>query len=409
MRSLPTGRILQFGLGVLILLYGISIADPAAMRLMIFGLTLYALPLFLQVLKSPLVRAYALWFGVFLVAQGVLTPVLLGDFVNLYHHVPNMVRILDAKAGVFAGGTGEQRTTTDELGFRVVPRVNYGRPADLRIFAIGGSTTEEFSINDQETWTHRVQEALTKETSRHVEVINTGTSGALSQNHIATLQYIAPLHPDIALFLMGANDWNFDTHREFGSNIQRRTWLSFIDTPLGRLARTTFYRNFGSTKIAIVRADFIPPGGSLKRERKVTWFADRVSDRYLANLKRIAGICRERNIVCVFMTQPSGYQPNAPERLKDMFWMTPPAASYTLTFESLVRVAEVYNRALMEFGAEQGFTVCDLAAQMEASTDNFTDEFHFTFKGSARIAEVVTACLKPVIARAAAQGSSDAR
>ncbi len=407
MRSISTGRILQFGLGVLFLLYGIYIVDPAAMRLMIFGLTLYALPLFLQVLKSPLVRAYALWFGVFLVAQGVLTPALLGDAVNLYHHVPNMVRILDAKAGVFAGGAGEQRTTTDELGFRVVPRVNYQQPADLRIFAIGGSTTEEFSINDQETWTHRVQQALADELSRHVEVINTGTSGALSQNHIATLNYIAPLHPDIALFLVGANDWNFDTHSEFGSDIQRQQRPAFTDTALGRLARTYYYRFFGSTEI--VRADFVPLGGSLKRERKVTWLPDRVSDRYLANLKSIAGTCRARAIVCVFMTQPSGYQPNAPERLKDMFWMTPPAASYTLTFESLVRVAEVYNRALTMFGAEEGFTVCDLAAALDASTENFTDEMHFSFKGSARIAEAVTACLRPVIARAAAQGSSDAR
>ena len=80
------------------------------------------------------------------------------------------------------------------LGFRVVPRVDYRQPADLRIFAIGGSTTEEFSINDQETWTHRVQEALANETSRHVEVINTGTSGAMSQNHIATLKYLSLIH-----------------------------------------------------------------------------------------------------------------------------------------------------------------------------------------------------------------------
>ena len=400
-RSIPTGRLVQVVIAVSILAYGIYIADLAAPRIMILGLVLYAIPLLLQPLKSPLIRAYALWFGVFMIAQAALTPVLLGDYVNLYHHVPNIVRIVDAKVGEFAGGSGEQRTTTDELGFRVSPRVDYRQPAELRIFAIGGSTTEEFSINDQETWTHRVQEALANELSRRVEVINTGTSGAMSQHHLATLKYVEPMHPNIAVFLVGANDWNFDIHEEFGSDIVRRERLAFTDTPLGRMARTYYYRVLGSTET--MRTDFLPPGGSMKRARKVTWLPDRVSDRYLANLARIGAACREANLVCVFMTQPNGYQTGASERLKDSFWMSPPAASYTLTFESLVRVAEVYNQALATFARENGFPMCDLAAKIEATTENFIDEMHFTFMGSTRAAAAVTECLRPVIATGAAK------
>ena len=402
LRSLPMGRLIELALAVSILLYGIYIADTAAPRLMAFGLALYAVPLLLQPLRWSLIRAYALWFGVFMVAQGVLTPVLLGDAVNLYHHVPNMVQIATARTGEAAGGTGEQRTTTDELGFRVSPRVNYGQPADLRIYAIGGSTTEEFSINDEATWTHGVQEILKNELSRRVEVVNTGTSGAMSQHHLATVNYVESLYPDIAVFLMGANDWNFDIHREFGSDIVRRERLAFDNTPIGRLARTYYYRVFGLRQTS-KQFDFVPPGGSMKRERKVTWLPDRASDRYLTNLKRIGDACRQVNLVCVFMTQPTAYQPTASERLKDTFWMSPPAASYTLTFESLVRVAEVYNRALVTFAAENGFALCDLAPKLEASTENFTDEMHFTFKGSARVAAAVTECLRPVIATGAAK------
>ena len=199
----------------------------------------------------------------------------------------------------------------------------------------------------------------------------------MSQNHLATLKYIAPMHLNIALFPVGANDWNFDVHREFGSDINAG---SAKRSPTRRSARTYYYRLFGSTRT--VRADFVPLGGSLKRGRKVTWFPDRGSDRYLANLKRIGDTCRGSNLTCVFITQPNAYQANAPERLKDMFWMTPPAASYILTFESLVRVAEVYNRALMMFANDNGFAVCDLAAELDASVENF--------------AEAVTECLRPV-------------
>ena len=396
LRTKRTGRVLRIGLALACLAYGFYIADFRAARITPFGLALYALPLLFQLSKSSLVRAYALWFGVFMVAQGVLAPVLLGDTANLYHHVPNLTRIVDAKVAEFSGSAGAQRVTTDELGFRAWPRVNYREATDLRIFAIGGSTTEEFSINDEETWTYRVQTALAKELSRHVEVINTGTSGAMSQHHIATLKYIEPLHPNVALFLIGGNDWNYDIHREFGSNIpsQRRM---FPDTPLGRLARSTYYRVFGQVTNEVVKSNFIPQGGSLERERKITWFPDKASDRYLANLARIGSICRDTQLTCVFITQPNGYQAGAPEALKDLFWMSPPAASYSLTFESLVHVAEVYNRALADFAAKNGFALCDLAPKIDATVENLTDELHFSFKGSERVAEAITECLRPLV------------
>ena len=127
LRSKPTGLVLRVGLAVAILIYGIYIADFRSPRILIFGLALYALPLVLQLLRSPLARAYALWFGVFLVAQGVMTPILLGDAANLYNHVPNLTRIVDADVAKFVGSIGSRRATTDELGFRVLPRVDYGR------------------------------------------------------------------------------------------------------------------------------------------------------------------------------------------------------------------------------------------------------------------------------------------
>jgi hypothetical protein len=353
-----TGLVLRVSLAVSILIFGIYIADFDSPRLMVFGLALFALPLLFQLLPFPLVRAYALWFGVFLVIQSLLAPLDDGDF---FHHVPNLTRFVDAKTAESIGGTGPQRITTDEHGFRVSPRVDYSQAADLRIFAIGGSTTDEYNINDQETWTHRVQLALADEFAGRVEVINTGVSGLMTRQHLATLKYVLRLHPNIALFLVGANDWSFDIRQEFGDDIRPRD-LAFPDTPLARLATALFHRAFGQTAFGTVHATgFIPSGGSLRRERKISWFPDKASDRYLATLAEIGKVCRDARLACVFITQPSGYRANATEALKDLFWMSPAAASYTLTFESLVHVADVYNRALIAFANESGFAVCDLA------------------------------------------------
>ena len=51
----------------------------------------------------------------------------------------------------------------------------------------------------------------------------------------------------------------------------------------------------------------------------------------------------------------------------------------------------------MTFANDNGFAVCDLAPRIEPITENFVDEIHYTFKGSARVAEAVTECLKPLV------------
>ena len=86
--------------------------------------------------------------------------------------------------------------------------------------------------------------------------------------------------------------------------------------------------------------------------------------------------------------------------------MTPRGASYSLTFESLVHIARVYNRALADFAAKNGFALCDLATKIDATRENLTDEFHFTFKGSERVAQAVTECLRPLVVK---NSSSQAR
>jgi lysophospholipase L1-like esterase len=78
--------------------------------------------------------------------------------------------------------------------------------------------------------------------------------------------------------------------------------------------------------------------------------------------------------------------------------MTPPAASYTLTFESLIHIAQVYNRALVDFAKQHAHPLCDLAPRITPTTEHFWDEIHFTLAGSARVAELVTECVKPLVA-----------
>jgi lysophospholipase L1-like esterase len=398
--SKPIVRIVQIGLGAAVLGFGLYISDFGAPRLAMFGLALFALPLLLQLLRRPLARAYALWLGAFLVLQAVMAPILLGDAAYLILNSPNTTETTNFVEGAVPGITGLQRVTFGERGFRVQPPVDYDRKSGVRIFAIGGSTTEETWIGEEATWTHRLQIALASGLGRPVEVINAGVRGQRSRHHVAMLRHILPLQPDIVLFLVGFNDWHFDALSRFGSDSPPRRVL-FPDTPLGRLARVQFNRVFRPAELRgepVVISTNPRVGGSLQRERKISWFPEAASEQYLSNLATISRICRDSALTCVFLTQPTAHAQDAPKELTDLFWITPVGASYTLTLESLEHIAKVYNRALIDFAMENEHPFCDVAAQLPASIEYFYDDVHYTLAGSARVAELVAGCVKPIVA-----------
>src|SRR5262249_39342780 len=83
-RFMTVRALLRLGAGSAILAYGYYITRFALTpKLAAFALGLFALPLLGQLTRRPLVQAYTLWWGVFLVLQSLLSPLLLGDSFNL--------------------------------------------------------------------------------------------------------------------------------------------------------------------------------------------------------------------------------------------------------------------------------------------------------------------------------------
>ena len=162
-----------------------------------------------------MIRVYAVWLGVMLLGQSIATPWFEND--EFFTLPPNMNYRVDIVEGVAQGIVGIQNVSTDRMGFRTNPPVDYQNKAALRIVSIGGSTTEEILLDDRATWTHQLQQGLAKSLDRPVEVINTGVSGLRARQHLATLNEVIDLRPDIALFLVGVNDWNKHIREYFGS------------------------------------------------------------------------------------------------------------------------------------------------------------------------------------------------
>ena len=79
----------------------------------------------------------------------------------------------------------------------------------LRVISIGGSTTAQPNVDDNKTWSNLVGEEISNFTDKNVEVINTGVMGLRAMHHYLSLKRTKIYKPDLIIFLMGINDWNY--------------------------------------------------------------------------------------------------------------------------------------------------------------------------------------------------------
>jgi lysophospholipase L1-like esterase len=383
---------MRWGLGATFFLCGLCTLDTSAWGWALLGSVLFLLPLLLQLCRWPAVRYGALWLGVFLTAQTLVSVLRAGDYITL---PPHFRQRIDVKGG-FPGIQGPQTITTDQQGFRVTRPINYAEKTRYRIFAIGGSTTADIYLDDHKTWTYLLQERLSRFYHNEVEVINTGVSGLRMRHHVATLKRIVPYKPDMVLFLVGVNDWNWHIRDTFGGNFERHRRKFFLSTTmLGKVLSALFWQ-FGPNVSGVTveyGESLAKKRGSLNRKKQYHFTPTSVDQQYVNMLQQASNICRKFSIECYFVTQPTGYQPEASEEFRAGFWATPSEDDYTLDFDSLVHIAALYNSYLTEFATLNKQKYCDLAAKIAPSYENFYDDCHFNEQGAAVVAEALFSCI----------------
>lgn len=361
------------------------------------GLILYSLPLVLQFQRFELIRIYALWFGVFLVLQTLVSPIVLNkSYITLEPHLNKSVNVPSNR---LTGIDGKQHITTDAMGFRVTSNINYDHkpPGHFRIFAIGASSTEDIYVDDFKTWTHLLQEKLSTQLKPTItEVIDTGVSGLRAKHHLATFEHVISYKPDMVIFLFGINDWNYHIRKEFEPGkltfYKLRNAIRF-DYSLLASAVTAYKLANNKTKEDNAGSngeEIANKMGSLRRPLKYKFRPRQVLEQYQHYLGKIGQACKRAAIPCVFVTEPTAYKGDADDQIKSHLWMTPPDEKYTLDFESLIDLAALYNEYMKSFARENGFAVFDLASKMEPSLLYFFDDCHFNIKGSQKVAELLS-------------------
>jgi len=387
-------------IGASMLAYGIVTFDRDTPTWAIASVVLFAVALALQWTRWATLRGFALWLAAFLVLQALLTPLLRGRFVTL---PPEMHSTVDVRSGDLPGmRPGLRHITTDEHGFRVSPRVDYRAKRGLRIFAIGGSTTEDILLDDESTWAHLLQEGIANQGTT-AEVINTGVSGLRAANHLATLKIVAKFQADLVIFLLGANDWNRQIKKRFERDPDSWRPVSLRYSALGSVLdgtvisparRSITGRNWSDRAVVVDSLKGLTRSEQLSLYRPITYTfrPAEVAAGYAETLREISSLCKARRLTCLFVTQPHAYSEATPADLQSRFWMTPPEATYTLDLKSMAHIAALYNEYLTSFAVQEGHPLCNLAAGMEPSPRFFYDDMHFTDEGARRVADLVLPC-----------------
>lgn len=351
-------------------------------------------------------------FALLIIGNFAITPFTLSNAIKLPKNLSQKVQV---QGPLLTGFSGISTITTDSHGFRTLDRVNYDQKSGkFRIFAIGGSTTEQILLDDHKTWTHLLSQKLNTHSNNLVEVINAGFSGPRAENHYYTLKAIERYQPDLVIFLMGINDWNNDIRmqellrnplKKIANSIFNRIPFSnhfrFEYSPIGLVKSRFFnFQNYAqnNSDIRIEKGDmYAKQNHSLGRKDVRDIRLSEPSAAYQYWVNELIGECQSKRIECIFIDQPTAYKDAIPKDLKDRLWMTPPGENYTLPLNNMINISSMYNQFLISTASKAKMPSCAISNKVPTSTTYLYDDCHYNERGAQLVSELIYQCVLPII------------
>jgi lysophospholipase L1-like esterase len=292
--------------------------------------------------------------------------------------------------------------TKNALGFR-----GPDPPADfshrLTLVTIGGSTTECLFLSDGKTWTDQVARRL-QPSFPEIWVNNAGLDGQSTYGHLVLLRdFVASLHPRVAVFLIGANDIGLDAINPYDTSLTpprsaMRSAAAFVTDHselaglaqnLRRVARARD-AGFGHGQIDLttlrhLEHDAANTAATIRKySAPLPAFASRVA--------AIVDESRRTGIEPVLVTQPGLFGDAIdPATGVDLSTVQVQGAANGRLWWN---VQEMYNDVTRRAASDRGVLLIDAARELPKDSRLFYDFMHFTNAGAARLGDIVAAHLE---------------
>jgi lysophospholipase L1-like esterase len=328
---------------------------------------------------------------------------------------PHLSLRTDVEPGL-PGMAGPSRFTMNNLGFRgdsiAVPKT----AGELRVFLLGGSSTECFYLDDTVALDAVTQRELQRLVGigAAVRVYGAGMSGARSDDHLSLFVHrVAHLEPDVIVVFAGLNDLTAAvTGYDFLHYVARDARGDTAAAPLGllrlarlaatefQLPRRAFYLLKGLTpspELELLQS--IPlrsnyrEAVALRRRAPLTSEEPEIpASAYAVNLRSLIGAARANAVGVVLMTQQTTWASTVDPRVEDWQWMT--YRNGKVYDPSLMdRALDVLNDTARQVALDLRVPMYDLARSIPKSTDYFYDDVHFNVRGARRAGQELAAAI----------------
>lgn len=309
---------------------------------------------------------------------------------------------------ILPGISGETHFTTESHGFRYPRELAVPRPANtVRIFCLGGSTTECTYLDDADAWPARCEAALRKSRpGENIEIINAAFSGMTSADHLSQLNdQIIPLQPSCIVLMAGINDHL--RRNSLASNDSRGLRRFAMDYSMTVRRALPLWRTLTGATGTAGTHQFDPQGEAYRRLRNQCAATPIAADiapfdalpdplpEFERNVTAIADRCKAAGIQLALVTHPSIWRDSMDATELKLLWMRatlavdghqPPLSWHA---DQLNRL----NQWLREFAASRALTLVDADRLLPKSTDAFYDDCHLNVRGATTLAHLVVESL----------------
>lgn len=268
------------------------------------------------------------------------------------------------------------------------------------VVTIGGSTTHDYYLSDDKTWSAQLQ-TLLRQINPDIIVQNAGISGHSTRGHLLMMKTVIPeIKPDVVILLVGINDLGLSLNEElllFGGPAGKDNVRYYLFTRSKTLQFfNTWWQVLVNKNRIIKETQFSYPNGYPIRQISGSTPLPDSLETMLPSLKEfkdnIAGIidaAKREGVKIVFLTQPMLFDDTAYwDRIEGRsYWMG--KQKYRISASTYWKMLKVFNDNLIKICKSEDVLCFDLASVVPHEQKYFYDDVHYNDAGAELTAKKV--------------------